>query len=91
MLAWGLALLGVAVRLPRLNWGLPDIEEEALPMKKALEMWGWDTLGQAYEAHDDLSLAQQTFEACRRSATKLGDVERAGWATQQLERLGQPK
>jgi tetratricopeptide (TPR) repeat protein len=37
-----LCLLALAVRLPNLGWGLPNVEEEALPMKKAFEMWGWD-------------------------------------------------
>ena len=39
--ALALAALAVLVRLPHLAWGLPDLDEEALPMKKALEMWGW--------------------------------------------------
>jgi hypothetical protein len=30
------------LRIIHLNWGLPDIEEEAFPMKKAFEMWDWD-------------------------------------------------
>ena len=38
-------LLALVVRLPHLAWGLPDIEEEALPMKKGFEMWGWDGQG----------------------------------------------
>lgn len=38
-----LLLLAVGLRLPHLQWGLPDIEEEALPTKKAFTMWGWDT------------------------------------------------
>ncbi len=38
---FALALLAVAVRLPHLGWGLPRVEEEALPMKKAFAMWGW--------------------------------------------------
>ncbi len=37
-----LALAAVAVRLPHLDWGLPQVEEEALPMKKALDLWGWN-------------------------------------------------
>jgi hypothetical protein len=47
---WGidrleLALIALAllVRLPHLGWGLPEVEEEALPMKQALTMWGWDS------------------------------------------------
>src|SRR4030095_13527831 len=39
----GIALFAVLVRLPHLGWGLPVVEEEALPMKKAFAMWGWDT------------------------------------------------
>ena len=36
-----IALLAVLIRLPHLGWGLPEVEEEALPMKKALDMWDW--------------------------------------------------
>ncbi len=38
------AMLAVAIgiRLPYLNWGLPELEEEALPLKKAFDMWGWE-------------------------------------------------
>lgn len=43
LLAWGFVLLGTALRWPHLGWGLPQLEEEALPLKKAFEMWGWDT------------------------------------------------
>ena len=39
--AWVLVLLALLVRIPNLAWGLPDLDEEALPMKKALDMWGW--------------------------------------------------
>lgn len=38
----GLVLLALLVRLPHLGWGLPEVEEEALPMKQALAMWGWN-------------------------------------------------
>src|SRR5438132_10780736 len=38
-----LVALALLVRLPHLGWGLPEIEEEALPMKQALAMWGWDS------------------------------------------------
>jgi hypothetical protein len=41
LLPLALALLAIAIRLPNLGWGLPEIEEEALPMKKALDLWGW--------------------------------------------------
>ncbi len=37
----GLTVLAIAVRLPNLDWGLPHIEEEAFPLKKAFAMWGW--------------------------------------------------
>ena len=40
-LPFALAILAMLVRLPQLGWGLPLVEEEALPMKKALEMCGW--------------------------------------------------
>jgi hypothetical protein len=36
-----IAVAALAIRLPNLGWGLPDIEEEALPMKKGLDLWGW--------------------------------------------------
>ena len=36
-----LLLLAFAVRLPHLGWGLPAVEEEAFPAKKAIEMWGF--------------------------------------------------
>src|SRR5437762_5911743 len=36
-----LVIAAVLVRLPHLGWGLPIVEEEALPMKKAFAMWGW--------------------------------------------------
>jgi 4-amino-4-deoxy-L-arabinose transferase-like glycosyltransferase len=38
-----LAILAVAavVRLHGLGWGLPQIYEEATPLRKAWEMWGW--------------------------------------------------
>jgi tetratricopeptide (TPR) repeat protein len=35
-------VIAVGLRLPHLGWGLPDIEEEALPLKKAFTMGGWD-------------------------------------------------
>ena len=34
-----LILLALAVRLPHLGWGLPAIDEEAYPARKAIEMW----------------------------------------------------
>lgn len=36
-----LALAAVALRLPYLDWGLPDLTEEAFPLKKAFAMGGW--------------------------------------------------
>lgn len=43
--ALALAAAAVLVRLPHLGWGLPDLEEEAFPLKKAFQMWGWDDGG----------------------------------------------
>lgn len=40
--AVAVACLAVLIRLPHLDWGLPQIEEEALPLKKAFAMWGWN-------------------------------------------------
>jgi tetratricopeptide (TPR) repeat protein len=37
------ALTAAVVRLPYLGWGLPHIEEEAYPLKKAFTMWGWES------------------------------------------------
>lgn len=37
-----LTAAALALRFVHLDWGLPAIEEEALPTKKAFEMWGWD-------------------------------------------------
>ena len=42
LLALVLAILALALRVPGLDWGLPEVQEEALPMKKALDMWGWN-------------------------------------------------
>jgi len=41
VLAVAAAAVAVAVRLPNLDWGLPWLEEEAFPLKKAFAMWGW--------------------------------------------------
>ena len=38
-----LALISLLVRSWNLNWGLPELEEEALPLKKAFAMCGWGT------------------------------------------------
>ena len=37
------ALAAIALRLWHIRHGLPDFVEEAIPFKKAFEMWGWDT------------------------------------------------
>lgn len=42
LLIWLLVLAGAALlRALDLGWSLPAVEEEAFPMKKAFEMWGW--------------------------------------------------
>jgi hypothetical protein len=38
----GIAAFAFLIRIPNLRWGLPEVEEEALPVRKAFEMWGWD-------------------------------------------------
>lgn len=43
VVALTLATAAAALRLRNLGWGLPDVEEEALPVKKAFAMWGWDS------------------------------------------------
>ena len=43
LLTLGLALFAFLLRIRDLKWGLPDVEEEALPVRRAFEMWGWDT------------------------------------------------
>lgn len=43
LLCLALAIAAVLVRLPHLGWGLPEVEEEAMPMKHALAMWGWES------------------------------------------------
>jgi hypothetical protein len=42
LLTWGIAAFAFLIRIPNLRWGLPQPEEEALPVRKAFEMWGWD-------------------------------------------------
>ena len=37
-----LLVAALLVRLDHLDWGLPAVEEEALPTKVALQMWGFD-------------------------------------------------
>ncbi len=44
-----LVALTVSLRLWHLDHGLPDFLEEAIPFKKALAMWGWET------GHTDLN------------------------------------
>jgi len=41
-LTLGIAVLAFLVRIPLLRWGLPLVEEEAFPVRKAFAMWGWD-------------------------------------------------
>src|SRR5262249_21514309 len=42
-----LIVLAVALffRLHALRWGLPDVLEEATPLRKAWDMWGWGPAG----------------------------------------------
>ncbi len=42
LLPWAFAALTFLVRVPDLRWGLPQPEEETLPVMKAFAMWGWD-------------------------------------------------
>ena len=37
----GLVALAVGLRLVGIDWGLPQVYEEAYPFKKAWPMWGW--------------------------------------------------
>jgi hypothetical protein len=37
-----IAALAFLVRIADVRWGLPEVEEEATPVHKAFEMWGWD-------------------------------------------------
>ncbi len=41
----GLLILAVGLRRYGLGWGLPEVFEEATPLRKAWEMWGWDREG----------------------------------------------
>jgi len=34
--------LALLIRVPSLRWDFPEVEEEALPLRKAFDMWGWD-------------------------------------------------
>jgi 4-amino-4-deoxy-L-arabinose transferase-like glycosyltransferase len=42
---WGIvglvALLALAIRLHGIGWGLPEGYEEAIPFKRAWDLWGW--------------------------------------------------
>ena len=38
-----IVLMGICVRIWGIDWGLPDIFEEATPMRKAWAFWGWET------------------------------------------------
>jgi 4-amino-4-deoxy-L-arabinose transferase-like glycosyltransferase len=40
-IALGLMALALALRLHGIDWGLPQIYEEAYPLKKSWPMWGW--------------------------------------------------
>jgi len=37
----GLLLLAAALRFYGIDWGLPDVYEEATPLRRAWGMWGW--------------------------------------------------
>lgn len=38
----GVLLLGLAIRWYGLTWGLPNVYEEAIPLKTAWSMWNWE-------------------------------------------------
>lgn len=40
-----LATLAIGIRYYGLDWGLPEVFEEATPLRKAWDMWGWDRDG----------------------------------------------
>jgi hypothetical protein len=42
LLPWAIAAFAFLIRIPDLRWGLPEVEEEAHPVRKAFDMWGWD-------------------------------------------------
>ncbi|MGQ0720537.1 MAG: glycosyltransferase family 39 protein [Candidatus Eiseniibacteriota bacterium] len=42
LLPWAIAVFAFLIRISHLRWGLPEVEEEAHPVRKAFEMWGWD-------------------------------------------------
>jgi 4-amino-4-deoxy-L-arabinose transferase-like glycosyltransferase len=37
----GIIALAAALRLYGVSWGLPDVFEEAIPLREAWKMWGW--------------------------------------------------
>ncbi len=41
LIGLALVLLALGLRLEGLSWGLPQIYEEATPLKKAWQLWGW--------------------------------------------------
>ena len=41
LLLLAIAVLALAIRLYRIDWGLPMVFEEATPLKKAWDMWGF--------------------------------------------------
>ena len=41
MCGLGVTLVALALRLKGLDWGLPEVYEEATPLHKAWQMWGW--------------------------------------------------
>ncbi len=45
------ALVAAALRLWHFSQGLPDFVEEAIPLRRALEMWGWDTSKTDWNPH----------------------------------------
>ncbi len=44
-------MAAIALRLWRIRHGLPDFVEEAIPFKRAFEMWGWDTGATDWNPH----------------------------------------
>lgn len=40
-IAFGLMLVAAVLRIYGIGWGLPQVYEEATPLYKAWEMWGW--------------------------------------------------
>src|SRR5439155_24264994 len=44
-------VLGLGLRLMRLDHGLPDLLEEATPLRSALAMWGWPGRADSLNPH----------------------------------------